>query len=202
MKNLLILIMISSTFLHIYAKEKKVQFTNKELIYKYNSFDQAMDEKNYLKFKGTSTKFKVFTTEFEGVAKEFKITYSQNNNEIKDIIVSIVSLQLDTDNNSRNKKMFEKCLETEKYPNIVVTSNQTISLKDGASGELDVVLQIKDKKLSRKLNFSISEQESKGTFDISFTTDFSFIEAGIEDPSIAIAKVGEIFTISGNIEIK
>ena len=180
------------------SKLSKVE--RQEVKYKYSSFKEAEKEKNYLKFVGSSTKFKLFTTSFEGYAKEFSFSFDKNEMTLTNVEISIVANQIDTDNDTRNDKMYQKCLVVEKYPRITAKIPKAFILKDGEVAETDVILTIKDKDLSRKLKYTT--KENQGIFEIHFNTDFSFLEAGIEDPSIAIAKVSELFLIEGTIQLK
>jgi len=180
----------------------KINSVTKEMKFNYTNFKEAKNENNFLKFVGKSTKFKVFTTEFEGYAKIFTVTYEQNENVIKNISISISARALDTDSDSRNEKMWKKCLDVEKFPNVSATTKDSIELVNEKTGEMEIELSIKDKKLNRKLKYSVIKATESSSPEVIFSTDFSFIEAGIEDPSILIAKVGEIFQIQGKITIK
>jgi len=164
------------------------------------NFEESESSRDYLKFIGSSTKFKIITTKFEGYAKEFTVTYDKKGANISNVVISITANQLDTDSSSRNEKMFSKCLEIDKYPNITGKLDKTILIGNNASGEAEISLTIKDKVLVRNLKYNFLEKDGK--FQIHFTTDFSFIEAGIADPSIVIAKVAEIFQIEGNITLE
>jgi polyisoprenoid-binding protein YceI len=205
-----LLFLVNSLFLPAQAKkiqkttmmEKTIEPTleKQELKFSYATFDQAKKEKNYVKFIGSSTKFKMITTEFEGYAKEFTLTYEKKGATLSNLQITLESKQIDTDNNSRNEKMYQKCLLVEKYPLITAKLTTSISLINGAEGVVEVILRIKEKDLLRKLQYSM--RDNSGTFEIQFKTDFSFVEAEIEDPSIFIAKVHELFLIEGHLHIK
>lgn len=190
-------ILIMMLFLLSYNAPSKIHSLN----FKFASFEDAeKNVQNYLKFIGTSTKFKIFTTSFTGHAKEFNISYQKSMNSISNIKIQITTNQLDTDNNSRNAKMHEKCLEVTTYPTISAEATDVVKLENDKNGEIAIQLKIRDKLLSRKLKYIVKKVDN--SFEISFSTDFSLVEAAIPDPSIAIAKVGEIFIIEGKILIK
>ncbi|MDH4468492.1 MAG: YceI family protein [Bacteriovoracaceae bacterium] len=210
MKGIFILMLFCSTYVSTIQakpikkdlKETKITTNVKETKFNYASFDESKNPKNFLKFTGTSTKLKMFTTEFDGYAKVFSLTYEQNGNTIKNISLSIAASSLDTDKDSRNEKMWKKCLDTEKFPTISAATKDSIDLVDNKTGEMDIELSIKDKKLNRKLKYEIKKINDDASYEITFSTNFSFIEAGIEDPSIVVAKLGEIFEIQGKATLK
>lgn len=172
----------------------------KELKFKLKSYDDAENSQDFLRFVGSSTKFKILTTKFEGYAKEFTVSYEKRDLTVSNVLITIATSQLDTNSDSRNEKMFNKCLLVDKYPLITGKLKQPIVLGAIQEGESEILLRIKDRELVRKIKYRIVEKNEK--FQIYFSTDFSFIEAGIADPSIAIAKVAEIFLIEGNITLE
>lgn len=167
---------------------------------KFKNYSEAETSKEYLKFLGKSTKFKLVTTEFVGFAKEFTFNYDIKNNIISNLKVIVKSSEIDTDNSSRNEKMYKLCLKADEYPEIEVSSEELIPLKEQSDGVINIRLKVKDREVFRKLTFTMLKEE-KG-FRVNLKTDFSFVEAGIEDPSILIAKVHELFNIEGSLFIK
>lgn len=194
----LLTLILNLSFFDLWAKDVKEVGKAKETIIKHGSYKEAeSDSGNFLKFTGNSTKFKIFTTDFTGYVKDYRVNYIKNNNALSHIVVTIVAKEIDTDNDSRNSKMYEKCLLVEQYQTITAKILSDIVLQEVTDKEVEVELKIKDKAIVRKLNYTLSKNE--GGYQVSFKTDFSFIEAGIADPSIAIAKVAEMFTIEGAI---
>ena len=177
---------------------ENVYSETQERTIKSDSFEASKkNDKNFLKFVGSSTKIGLLTTEFEGHAKDYTWTYERNGTEMKNVILKLNVSQLDTDSNKRNDKMLHQCLEVDKFPNLVAKLSGPILLKEGSSQEVPIQFFIKDKTLERKLKYTVIKYSEKGETEISFSTDFSFVEAGIKDPSIWVAKVSEMFSIMG-----
>jgi polyisoprenoid-binding protein YceI len=194
MKNFIKIFLIFNAFCQITLADTK------NVDYKFSQFDDAKKSSDFIKFIGSSTKLKVFTTEFEGYSKSFVVNYDAKNNQITNFKITIDSAFLDTDSSSRDEKMRSLCLNTEKYKTIVASTQQIIELKEQNDVQILVSLLIKDRELIRPLKFSMIKDEQG--WRVNFSSDFSFKDAGIEDPSIAIAKVHENFRIEGSLLLK
>lgn len=172
--------------------------------FKTQSFDAAKKESQYLKFTGTSTKFGFVSTDFDGYAKEFSIETTigkkENQPQLIKAKIDIVATSLDTDNSSRNEKLHTKCLNAEIYKNITAELIEPVLLNESTDQKANLKLTVRDTTMTIPSIYSIKKIENG--FEIEFTTQFSFKEAHIPDPSIAIAKVEDLIKLSGKIRIK
>ncbi len=170
-------------------------------IYTAQNYKDAKAQKNFLKFIGASTKLGLVSTNFDGYVKEFKIEgkISEDNAFIDQIKILMNSKSLDTDIDARNEKLYEKCLKTDKNPEMLARLEQRIKLTE-SEGSTSVFFRALEKEISVPIHYKISRDEQG--WRINFQGQFSFKEAGIEDPSIFVAKVEEIFKIEGSFNIK
>jgi polyisoprenoid-binding protein YceI len=164
-----------------------------------NSFDEANKKDHFLKFKGKSTKLGLITTEFIGLAKSYTINYEIKENKISTLEITIDKKLLDTDNKMRDEKMHTESLLAEKNNVIKVRLLKDITLAEVTDSTVNVSIKVIEKELIIPLIYQIKIQDDQSI--ITFNTKFSFIEAGIPNPSIMVAKVDEFFSIEGRIII-
>ncbi|WP_412471143.1 YceI family protein [Halobacteriovorax sp. RT-2-4] len=156
-----------------------------KLSLKYDNFEQAANAQNRIIFNMSSTKAGLITTDFQGVVKGAKITYTKDGmGSYKDISIQIDAKKLDTDNESRNEKMYEKCLEVEKNPHINVHIPGPIRL-----GELNKgTIEVRNKKHSIDI-FIERLASADGQMSLVGKAVLSLKKLEIPDPSIWIATV-------------
>ncbi len=171
----------------------------KEINYHFVDYNEAKKSSNFLKFESESTKLGLVTTSFDGYAKKFKIIYERKNNQITKLQVIVDANSLDTDNDSRNEKMFGKCLESNKYHQITYDLTKPIGLNK-TEAQAEGLLKIRGKKLNTPLNLSIVKAQQKYT--VSGSAKFSLTQFEIPDPSISIASVKDEFDLFFKIELE
>lgn len=163
--------------------------------YSYRSFEEAKSSPTYFKFAGKSTKLGLITTNFEGYARESRLDFDSDSKLIKNITLTIKSSSLDTDNNSRDEKLREKCLQPEKYENIIVQI-PVLSLVENEQ-TVPGTMKVREKEVPLQITIKKSKDD-----EFSGETRFKISEAGIPDPSIAIAKVQDEIKIKFNVVLK
>lgn len=157
-------------------------------------FTESKNAKTYFKFTGESTKFGLVTTSFEGVAKQFSLNFTEKKDKLENIELLLPVKAIDTDNNSRNEKMWDLCLEEKKYPEIKVNLPKIdlTATEQTSVGEMT----IKDKKIPLEFVIKkVSEKIYQGK------TSFKLSKANIPDPSIAIASVKDEFLIQFQVDL-
>lgn len=169
-----------------------------EINYHFNNYKEAKDSKNYIKFESTSTKLGFITTGFDGYAKDATLTYWPKGSEISELTVVIPVKSLDTDVGSRDDKMHQQILEADKYPTITISAIEKISLTEGDYSK-NMILSIKDKKTTKPVKFSIKKENGKTI--VTGSASIGLEEAGLPDPSIAIAKVRDLFDLKFSVEL-
>lgn len=193
-KNVRRLIPYVLTLLLIFNAPLKAE----EVHYQFNNYDEAKKSDNYVMFESASTKLGFITTIFNGYAKKIKINYDLKDKKISHLETTIEAQDLDTDNSSRNNKMFNTTLEIEKYPVIKVVINETVSLTEGEH-VAEMQFFIKDKQVSKQVHFLV--EEKNGKYLIHGSTLLSLKELGLPDPSIVIATVRDILDLKFSITL-
>lgn len=172
---------------NIYAKE-----------YTYSSYEDASKGKEFVKFESESTKLGFITTSFDGYAKKFNVDYRRDGQSLKDIQVTIKADSFDTDNSSRDEKMYEETLSVKKYPEIKFLALSNIDLnkqRQQVKGLLKVRNVEKDIIINVEL---VADGEWKMILG---KTKLSLKNFSVPDPSIAIANVRDEFDISFKVRL-
>lgn len=151
------------------------------------SFKEAKNAPTYFMFKGESTKFGLITTSYEGYAKKGELQFEKTSEKLSNVRLKIASGNIDTDNDMRDEKMRNKCLEPQKYPEITVTIPEISMTTE--SQTVDGVMTVRGKEVPLKITITKKEDTFNGE------TSFKLSQTDIPDPSIAIAKVKEKFLI-------
>lgn len=198
-------IMSQSNYSNLFAKKKRlIPFlltlilsihTAKaiEVSTHHKDFNEAKKAESFIKFGSTSTKLGMITTTFEGYAKDAVVNYDQANDQITRLEVKIPSKGIDTDNGSRNERMYEEILEANKYPFITASLAKAVPLTEGEH-TVDMIFTIRDNKITRPIKYSIKKEGGK--FLIKGSSTISLKEAKIKDPSIVIATVRDLFDLN------
>lgn len=159
-----------------------------------SSYDEAKKQTTWFKFSGESKKLGLFKTSFDGYARKASLSYKEGENALEDVVLEIDASALDTDNSSRDNKLREQGLSTDKFPMITVKISSiktNVSIQE-APGEMIV----RGKTLPIKITIKKGEG---GSFEGS--SSFRLSEAGIPDPSIAIASVNDEFQINFQVKL-
>ncbi len=167
----------------------------KHLAWKLDHYSEAKSAPTHFRFVGESTKFGFVTTSFDGFALEGEINYVQTNLLLKDVELKLVSRQIDTDNGSRNEKLWEKCLRVSIYPFILVSLKEPIDLEKDVQ-DLNGTMKVGDTSISLDIHI-----KKLGPNVFSGSSSFGLKAAGIPDPSIAIAKVKDKMDIQFKVTL-
>lgn len=162
-----------------------------EIAIDYKSYNDAKEGSNKIQFDMESTKAGFITTGFTGVVKKANISYQNDGQNFKDIRIQINVLDIDTDIDARNEKMYELCFESTKHPQIIVTFNSLEVLGDNALG----IIQIRGESFPVSIKYQIINKE------IVFNGELSLKGLKIPDPSIFIAKVSDVIKLSGKLKL-
>ncbi|MEA9355780.1 isoprenylcysteine carboxylmethyltransferase family protein [Bacteriovorax sp. PP10] len=170
-----------------------------EIHYQFKDYKEAKKSENYINFESTSTKFGMINSTFDGYAKDITVKYHLNGKVIEHLETIIESNTLDTDVDSRNQKMFNSILETDKYPQIKIVINEKVTLSEGEH-QVEMIFFIKDKQILKKVSYVV--EVKNGKFWIYGKTALGLKELGLPDPSIIIAKVRDLFDLKFSITLQ
>ncbi len=158
----------------------------------FSNYGEAANSKNYLRFDLKSTKAGLFTSDVTGFVKNFSISGEQVGDIAKNIVISFDVESMDTDNSSRNEKMWGYCLNLTKNPKVEIKFKDNIDLsKQNISTFANLNLRGED----HPIEVSLTHKSSADQIEISGLSHLKFSQLKIPDPSIFIAKVHD------NIEI-
>lgn len=166
--------------------------------FKYNNFEEAENALSYVRFDMESTKAGLITTSFNGFAKTFKISYKKKSKQFKNVKAFVEVIDLDTDVNARNEKMHNLCFEQKKYPQLVVSLNEDLSI--GMKKEVKATISVRGKDYPIKMKFKLSDEGENILFEGSSSVSLKSLL--IPDPSIWIASVRDRVDLKFKFEIK
>lgn len=189
--HLFFIIIFFSIHQSIFAKEIKHEANIK-------SFEAAAKNSNQLKFSVESTKVGLFSSDVPGYVKSFVARANLNGKMISNMELILKSDSFDTDGDSRDEKLKELCLSSQKYPEIKIKLLKDYEL---GSGEVKIPaeVEIRGKKKNEEVEIEI---KSNGDFLIvSVESEWSLKEMEIPDPSIAIAKLSDEIEIDVKLQL-
>ena len=157
-----------------------------------SSYEEAKNNQNFLKFQSTSTKLGLITTSFDGYAKNFKVSYDEKGEVLSGLEVNLFVKSFDTDIKLRDEKIHTTIMEAEKFPILKAIFSGPIHLMPGDQN-INMTFTIKDKNITRPVALHFIQKEGKWL--ITGKTQIGLQEMGLPDPSIAIAKVRDLFDI-------
>lgn len=166
--------------------------------YQFNNYEIASSSYEFLKFESESTKLGIFTTDFDGYAKKYEVNFKRNKKYIEDISVVIESSSFDTDNSSRDEKMNEKILHSEKFETITFSSKNKINLE---VLEQEITGNLVVRGVGQNIILKVVIEHSNESISIKGRTTISLKKFKIPDPSIAIASVRDEFDLSFRVKI-
>ena len=161
-------------------------------------YDKALTNSSRIVFNMESTKAGIITTSFEGVVKDFSVDYILKNNNFKNIKLSMKAVSFDTDNDGRNEKMQELCLESGKFPNISISLSE--DYKVGTNTELKGQITIKS--ISYPILVKLESETVDGRPVVKGSSSLSLKALAIPDPSIWIASVRDRVDIEFKLDLK
>jgi polyisoprenoid-binding protein YceI len=174
------------------AKEAKIEAPkvvqlNKS--FKFETFKDAEKAKDKVAFTIGSRKVGVLTTHHTGYVKDGNFNVTLTGNTFSGAVLKMDPKSLDTDNGSRNEKMWSKCFETDKYKTLQVLFPNSAELVDGNyTGTVPAMMTVRDKEFPIEVELNV--QESDDGYQVSGKSKLSFKGLEIPDPSLPlIAKV-------------
>lgn len=175
--------LLSITILPLHANEMNIHTS---------TYEEAKKNQNFLKFQSTSTKLGFITTSFDGYAKDFKVSYDEKGDVLSRLEVNFFVKSFDTDIKSRDEKMHTDVMQAEIFPILKAMFSGPIHLIP-SDQKIIMTFTIKDKTITRPVSLHFTQKEEKWL--VTGKTQIGLQEMGLPDPSIAIAKVRDLFDI-------
>ena len=143
----------------------------------------------------------MITTSFDGLVKKFQVAGHKGEVFLKNIRVTFLGSSIDTDNDSRNEKMYEQSLDTKNHNEIVITIKAAVKIMDKKGNYQRVPATIKLRGKSKDFTLRAKVIKKDGVIWVEGDATMSLKEMGIPDPSIAIASVRDRFDLSFKVKI-
>lgn len=191
----------------------KTDCVQKSLVHAHHSWDEAAkNQTQFLRFTGESTKLGLITTSFEGYAKNYTLTWCSDAAKkiIKDLTIVLETKQLDTDNSSRNEKMYDQTLNIKDFPQITVALLEPIDLTLKPQGEVPATLTLRGQNTVIGIKYELLPPPAAqpvgqdvvlklDQWEFKISANISIKRCGIPDPSIIIAKVSDEVKIDARV---
>lgn len=158
------------------------------------SYESAEKAASYFKFTGHSRKLGIIGTSFEGYAKEATLSFERKGDKLQGIRLAIPAAKIDTDNDSRNEKMWDVCLSAKDFPEVKIHVKDPVDTKKDSQA-VAAEMEVRGKAVPLEIRVEKSGALFKGS------SAFKLSEAGIPDPSIAIASVKDEFELEFQVDI-
>ncbi|MCP4915020.1 MAG: YceI family protein [Oligoflexia bacterium] len=170
--------------------------------FKCEDYDNCEKSKDFVKFESESTKLGIITTSFDGYAKDFSVKADHYSSFLKNIKVIVKANSFDTDNSSRDEKMFDETLETKKFEDVIITIDSPVRVFDSEADYQRVPskIMIRGKTFPVILKAKVIKKENN--IYVSGNCAISLKKLEIPDPSIAIANVRDQFDLSFAVRLK
>ena len=168
----------------------KAESFNKDFVYK--DYSAAKSGESSLIFKAESSKLGFIHSSFEGRALRFGIGYDRSGDILQKMRIHVDAKSFDTDNNARNNKMNELCLESQKFPEIIGEYSSPIDLN---AGNQSIVIAFTFKGKQELLPMKLTSNKIGNSFKVKIEGPISLKAWNIPDPSIAIASVKDQFDL-------
>ena len=163
----------------------------------YQNYEEARNAGSSIEFEVESTKAVFFTSTFIGIIKKFTVATQVEQNKLVKVNIDFAVLDMDTDNESRDIKMYENGFSHSQYPNVNVTFITPLVIGKEIIAEAIVTVRGATKNIKATVDVSrIGE-----TLVINGSSDVKLSVLGIPDPSIMIASVRDLVEIRFNLEL-
>ena len=153
----------------------------------HSNYENGKKGANRIVFNMESTKAGMITTSFQGVVKKASLNYNKQEQGFSDIELTVPVKQIDTDNDARNDKMYDKCFSANKFSDVKVKFSEMITYgKKQAKGSI----LIRGKWFPITIDVDVKSASGKTTVNGSAKLSLKGLE--IPDPSIWIASVRDL----------
>lgn len=165
----------------------------------YPNFDKAK-ESGDLTWIVESTKVGIFSSDVDGYVLNYQYSanYDEKNNILRNMVLRFPIKHMNSDNDTRDEKLHNLCLNEAKFKEIVVKIPGPLFLNQKSAKDYSGSVLIRGKE--KPFTISLSPKIEKDLFQISGETTWSLKEMEIPDPSIAVATLSDEIRIKINIK--
>ncbi len=157
------------------------------------NFEQAAKSANFIRFQIDSKKLGLFSSSFEGYAKQFTVTAKVKGDTVEKATLVIPVKQISTDLYARDDQMWNFCFEEKTYPEIKVEITNQVLAK-GQEKLVPAKVTIRGKEKEVQVSLKNSSDSKKVRYEGTTHLSFSLLE--IPDPSIGVASVKDAIDVT------
>lgn len=219
MNKLNTLLLVSFFFFTLLAngKEGEKKITPKNEVGSLKTFENFIEaQKAYeggaiplsegLSFIVVSTKIGLFSSQVLGLVKTYETKANFKKDKLEDMSIVFPIKSMDTDNESRDKKLHELCLGSPDFNVIEVKVKGPLTISATESGEeqeIDATILIRGKEKNIKLKMKLYKTtlNNESWLRSEGGVVLSVKELEIPDPSIAIAKLSDQIEVKFKVNI-
>lgn len=164
--------------------------------FSYASYKEAKGAPSFLRFDMESTKMGLLTTSFDGAIKRFSLHGDLTPDSLQQgARIEFAVNDIDTDNGSRNDKMWNHCLNGKTHPHLKITLGGALPL-NGEKVTIPAVLSLRG--YEKPITLSSRGQKTAKGVEFDFSATLSIKDLEIPDPSIVIASVRDTIEVTGH----
>ncbi len=182
MKDIIFILLFSlSQFTFAAPIEREVNFKN---------FEDA-EKAAHLTWIVKSTKVGLFSSDVYGYVLSYKYSadFDKENMILRDMTLKFPITAMNSDSESRDKKLHNKCMGANEFKEIVVKIKGPIFLKDKRERTYEGTVLIRRKEKPFKIYFAPNTENNQFTLTGKSTWSLKAME--IPDPSISVAKLSD-----------
>jgi hypothetical protein len=182
---------------------KAVEFSK---VVSLDTYAKAEQHEEKITFSLKSTKLGFITTDVKGVVRQFSVKglWNIKKDEIFQVKTSFQVKDMDTDNEGRNDKMWNKCLSWETFPQIDLMIAGPILLSQEEELTTSGVIFLLGKEYPFKTTVQVTKVDGSQPTQwlIEGKSQLSLKDLHIPDPSIFIARVHDDVLVEWKIMLK
>ena len=164
----------------------------------YSNFQGASQAQSFITFEVTSKNFVFFSSTITGVVKSFKVKGLYENGRVSNMGLFFPIDQIDTNNDSRNKSLWNLCLHKDQFHNLEIKLDSPYLIGEGVK-KMKGILNVLGKKKPILINMNI---DNKGKYlNVKGNSKISIRELEIPDPSTLVSKLNDKVDINFNFKI-
>jgi len=162
----------------------------------YKSWELAKKASSRIQFIVESTKAGIFSSDIDGYVKRFNFSgdFDKKNLILRNMKVSFNAKEMDSDNDSRDEKLHNLCMNKKLFPIVEIIVIGPLFLKSLKPSKLPGTALIRGKK--KAFTIEIKGEYKDGQLSIGGKTVWGLKEMEIPDPSIFIAKLSNEIRIN------
>ncbi len=166
--------------------------------FEVKSYSDAEKNKNFVRFDMQATFLFFFKKNIKGFVKKMNVSGEYADSQLQNGVITIEAQQLDTNKESRNRKLLEEGLNAKTFPELKIRFGTPVQL-NGARNKIIGSIEVRGS--TKPLEMSVTTKETKDTYVIDGEADFSLSQMGIQNLSTFFTKVSERVNVTFHLDV-